>query len=105
ASTQAGRQRLVASCIHTFIKGNVGVDATGAPISIGSLFDGINIDWEYPSATDKHAYTLLIEEFRQQLNALEQTQQRHYWLTIDSPTKAENYANVALAEVAESLDF
>ncbi len=105
ASTQAGRQRLVASCIHTFIKGNVGVDATGAAISIGSLFDGINIDWEYPSATDKHAYTLLIEEFRQQLNALEQTQQRHYWLTIDSPTKAENYANVALAKVAESLDF
>ncbi|MFZ1083115.1 MAG: glycoside hydrolase family 18 protein [Candidatus Kryptoniota bacterium] len=105
ASTQAGRQALVASCINIFIKGNVGTDSAGNPISTGSLFDGVNVDWEYPASADKHNYTLLLQEFREQLNMLEQADHRHYLLTIDSPTKPENYSNVELAKVAEQLDF
>jgi chitinase len=103
--TPAGRQALAASCINMFIRGNVGNDAAGNPVSTGSLFDGFNIDWEYPTATDKRNFTLLIEEFRRQLNGLEGTCHCHYWLTIDSPTQAKNYANVELAQVARQLDF
>jgi len=105
ASTPAGRQGLGASCIDMFIRGNVGNDVAGNPVSTGSLFDGFNIDWEYPTAADKRNFTLLIEEFRQQLYVLEQTRHRHHWLTIDSPTQAKNYAKVELARIARQLDF
>jgi len=105
AGTAAGRQALAASCIDMFIRGNVGNDAAGNPISTGSLFDGFNIDWEYPAAVDKRNFTLLVEEFRRQLNVLEQARHCRYWLTIDSPTQAKNYANVELAQVARQLDF
>jgi len=44
ASTGAGRAALAASCIDMFVKGNIaaGVQAPG-------LFDGFNIDWEFPA--------------------------------------------------------
>ena len=72
ASTQAGRQALAASCINMFIVGNVGSDWNGN-ITAPGLFDGFNIDWEFPAATDKQNFTLLLEEFRRQLNALSAT--------------------------------
>ena len=105
ASTAAGRHALAASCIDMFIRGNVGRDAAGNPVSTGSLFDGFNIDWEYPTAADKRNFTLLVEEFRQQLDVLEHACHCHYWLTIDSPTQPRNYANIELAQVARQLDF
>lgn len=105
ASTRSGRQALVASCIDIFIKGNVGKDSTGNPISIGSLFDGVNVDWEYPTSTDKHNYTLLLQEFRRQLNILERTNHKNYILTIDSPTRPNDYFDLEFAEVAKQVDF
>src|SRR5947208_11768901 len=68
ASTQAGRQALVASCIDLFVNGNIapGITAPG-------LFDGFNIDWEFPSASDKDNFTALLTEFRNQLNAVSKT--------------------------------
>src|SRR5580693_1604378 len=68
ASTPAGRQALAASCISTFISGNI---ATG--ITAPGLFDGFNIDWEFPTATDTQNFTALLQEFRSQLNILGQT--------------------------------
>ncbi|MGB8831278.1 MAG: glycosyl hydrolase family 18 protein [Candidatus Sulfotelmatobacter sp.] len=54
----------VASCIQTFIEGNFadGVEAPG-------LFDGIDIDWEYPREVDKFNFLALLAEFRRQLDA------------------------------------
>ena len=105
ASTAALRSQLVASCLDMFITGNVGTDWNGNPVSIAGLIDGIDIDWEFPSATDKHNFTLLMHEFRQQLDALGAANNAHYLLSIFAPAGAANYSNIELAKVASTLDF
>lgn len=105
ASTPALRHQLVASCIDMFIKGNVGLDFGGNPVSIGDLIDGIDIDWEFPTAADTTNFTLLLREFRSQLNALSEVTGSRYLLSMFAPAGSENYSNIQLAAVAKQLDF
>ena len=42
-------------------------------ITAPGLFNGFNIDWEFPTATDTQNFTALLTEFRSQLNALSKT--------------------------------
>ena len=97
ASTAAGRQALAASCINMFIEGNIapGITAPG-------LFDGFNIDWEFPTATDTQNFTALLQEFRTQLNALAPTTGKHYVMSFDGPAGAQNYVNIDLKNAAEA---
>src|SRR6202034_3243143 len=100
ASTAAGRQALASSCISMFVQGNIaqGVSAPG-------LFDGFNIDWEFPTATDTQNFTALLKEFRTQLNALGKTTGKQYVLSFDGPAGAQNYVNINLKQAAEQVDF
>ena len=100
ASTAAGRQAFVASCIDLFISGNV---APG--ISAAGVFDGIDIDWEFPAASDKQNATLLLQEFRKQLIALGETNHRRYLLTMFGAAGQQNFSNIELAKVGRVLDF
>ena len=104
ASTQAGRQALAASCINMFIVGNVGSDWNGN-ITAPGLFDGINIDWEFPAAADKQNFTLLLQEFRNQLNTLSAQTGKTYNLSFDGPAGAQNYTNIDLKNAAKAVDF
>jgi chitinase len=63
AAQPANLHAFVASCIQRFIKGKFadGVEAPG-------LFDGVDIDWEYPEEADKLNFIALLGEFRRQLN-------------------------------------
>jgi chitinase len=104
AGTAAGRSALVSSCINMFVVGNVGSDWNGN-ISAPGLFDGFNIDWEFPAAADKHNFTLLLQEFRSQLNALSAQTGKQYTLSFEGPAGAQNYINIELKKAAQQVDF
>jgi chitinase len=100
SSTAAGRQALVSSCIDLFVNGNIasGVTAPG-------LFDGFNIDWEFPTATDTQNFTALLKEFRTQLDALGKKTGKQYVMSFDGPAGSQNYVNIDLKRAAEQVDF
>ncbi|MFF4404418.1 glycosyl hydrolase family 18 protein [Streptomyces sp. NPDC001404] len=96
AKTDASRQKFVQSCIDMYIKGNLPVsNGRGGPGTAAGIFDGFDIDWEWPgsdghpgnhvSADDKANLTLLMAEFRKQLDALGATTGKHYLLTAFTP--------------------
>jgi chitinase len=100
AATAASRQAFVKSCVDLYIKGQYpGVD----PVNGVGVFDGIDIDWEYPtggglpdnisSPADKQNYTLLMQEFRNQLNAVTATTGKPYLLTIASLASPDGLVN------------
>jgi chitinase len=100
AASPQGRARLASSCIDMFIRGNIapGVSAPG-------LFDGLHIDWEFPTATDKQNFTALLKEFRAQLDALSKETGKHYLLSFESPAGPKNYGNIDLKAAAAQADF
>ncbi len=101
ASTAAGRQapsRL--PCIDLFVNGNI-----AANISAPGLFDGFNIDWEFPTATDTQNFTALLKEFRSQLKALGKTTGKKYVMSFDGPAGSQNYVNIDLRNAAKQVDF
>ncbi|MFJ2703378.1 glycoside hydrolase family 18 protein [Streptomyces sp. NPDC087428] len=86
ARTAASRKAFVSSCIDLYIKGNLPVDGTrGGQGAAAGLFDGIDIDWEWPGSAgdtdtvyrpeDKRNFTALVHEFRTQLDAYAKSQQ------------------------------
>jgi chitinase len=79
------------------------------------LFDGIDIDWEFPvaggmqgnveRAVDRENFTLLLEELRRQLDAQGAKDKKHYELTIAASARAPEIANVDLSRIEPLLDF
>jgi len=99
AATDAARKKFVASAIDAYILGNLPVyNGFGGPGSAKGVFDGIDIDWEWPGApghagnhyspNDKANFVLLMKEFRTQLDALNDGQ--HHLLTAFGPAGPQN---------------
>lgn len=94
AKTASSRETFVASCVQ---------------IMLDYGFDGIDVDWEYPvsggltdgAPEDKENFTLLLAEFRSQLDALG----GDYPLTIASPAGPQTIPNLDLAAIAPYLDW
>ncbi|HEX6132429.1 MAG TPA: family 20 glycosylhydrolase [Longimicrobiales bacterium] len=103
AATPEARRRLVASTINVFLRSHPG------------LFDGIDIDWEFPVAgglpenryrpDDNRNFTLLMEEYRRQLDRLEQETGREYELAIAASARPHEVGNLQLPQLAAVLDF
>ncbi|NYH79313.1 chitinase [Actinopolyspora biskrensis] len=119
AATPQSRTQHVKSCIDMWLRGNLpqlgGSPQGGEGVAEG-VFDGIDIDWEWPASeggpgnvvdpADKENYTKLLREWRDQLDALENETGRAYDLTAflpASPDKIE--AGFEVDKIFDSLDF
>jgi chitinase len=78
-------------------------------------FDGIDIDWEYPTGggltgnierpEDAENFVLLLQELRTQLDAQGSQNGRHYLLTIALGSGRDAYAPLAWARIHPLLDW
>jgi chitinase len=115
AKTDASRKKFVGSCIDMFIKGNLPVssDGTGGAGTGAGVFDGFDIDWEWPGSPDGHPgnhystadkanFTALLAEFRSELDALGSGR----LLTAFTPAdQAKISAGWDLSKIFNSLDY
>ena len=112
ALTDAARKKFVSSCIDIYIKGNLPTaDGAGGPGAAAGVFDGIDIDWEYPAAEgntgnivraeDTRNFTLLLEEFRRQLDAVGTGK----LLTAALPAATSKIGRLEVANIARTLDL
>jgi chitinase len=119
ALTPASREKFVHSCIDIYLKGNLPLyNGAGGPGSAAGIFDGIDIDWEWPGAeghpgnvvrpADKANLTLLLAEFRRQMDELTATSGKRYLLTAFTPADPAKIAagwDISSNGVFKSLDF
>lgn len=119
ALTPASRRAFVASCIDLFLKGNLPQldgDPAGGPGAAAGVFDGFDLDWEWPGSEgnpgnvirpeDKRNYGLLLAEFRRQLDAYGRQTHRHYALSAFLPAApAKISAGIDVRSVFRSLDW
>jgi len=119
AMTKDARETFVSSCIDLFIKGNIpapGWGGMGGPGAAAGVFDGIDIDWEWPASEgntgnvisdqDKGNNTRLLEEFRKQLDGYGKTTKKDYLLTQFLPAApAKIEAGFEVKKIFKYLDF
>jgi chitinase len=119
ALTPESRRRFVASCVDRALKGNlpkVGGRPQGGDGAGAGIFDGIDVDWEWPGSeggagsvvrpADKRNFTLLLAEFRRQLDAFGEEVGRRFALsTFVSDDPARIRAGFEPKEIFQYLDY
>jgi chitinase len=119
ALTPQSRRQFARSCIDLYLKGDLPQlpddPSAGGPGTGAGVFDGIDIDWEYPAAEgaagnvvrpeDTRNFTLLLAELRRQLDALGREHHRHYLLTAALPAGADKIAKIEVDRIHGSLDW
>ncbi|HEY3505090.1 MAG TPA: glycosyl hydrolase family 18 protein [Actinocatenispora sp.] len=118
AATSASRQKLVSSCLDMFVRGNLPTSpgGYGGAGTAKGLFDGIDIDWEYPgsdaghvgnhySADDTANFTALLAEFRSELDAQGTADGKKYLLTAALPGGQDKLSKVQTDKIGQYLDY
>ncbi len=120
AAKPANRAAFVSSCIDMYIRGNLPTGVAGDTTAGGTgvaagIFDGIDIDWEFPGA-DEHVgnhqseddtanFTALLAEFRSQLNAQGAVDHKYYRLTAALPSGGADIDEIQVSQIAQYLDY
>lgn len=101
--TDSTRKRFVSSVVRLFIGRH------------GDVFDGIDVDWEFPVAggapgnverpVDRENFTHLLAEFRRQLDSAGARTGRRYALSIAASARPSEIANLEIARITPLLDF
>jgi chitinase len=113
ALTPQSRAASVASCLDMWLKGNF---PDAAPGAAAGIFDGIDLDWEWPASEgnpgnsirpeDKQNFTALAAEYRRQLDALGRQTHKKYDLTAFLPADpAKIDRGFEVRKVFSSLTF
>ncbi|MDA8372234.1 MAG: glycoside hydrolase family 18 protein [Nocardiopsaceae bacterium] len=116
--TKESREEFVSSCIDLWLRGNLpelGEEPQGGKGAAEGIFDGIDLDWEWPGGgghpdniehpADKRNFTLVVREFRRQLDRLEQETGREYTLSASLANSEELMSASYDPEAFDSLDF
>ena len=103
ALTDSTRRLFTESAIDVYIRQTAG------------LFDGIDIDWEFPVSggletnskrpEDRQNFTLLLAELRRQLDAQGKGDGRHYELAIAVSASPQRIATIEIDRIVPLLDF
>lgn len=110
AARAENREAFVASCIDAYIHGNLPVtDGAGGTGAATGVFDGIDVDWEYPNACglscggaeDRANFTALLAEFRRQLDLV----RPGLLLTIAAGAGVDKIAATDPGQYHQHLDF
>jgi chitinase len=111
--TKESRKKLIDSCVDLWLKGNVPGRAPGVAAGI---FDGVDLDWEWPGSSgevgniirpeDKQNFTELVKDFRAALTKLGRQTDDYYELTAFIPAApAKIEAGFEVKKIFKYLDF
>lgn len=115
--TPESRENLVSSCVDLYLKGDLPeIDGAGGEGVGYGIFDGIDLDWEWPGSEgnphnvvrpeDRENFTALVQEFRDQLDELGDETGRHFELSSFMPAGAWRVdAGYELDEIMPNFDF
>jgi chitinase len=95
AARPENRVAFVSSCVDMFLRGHYAPGVEG-----GQLFDGFDLDWEYPTTADKENFVALLTEFRRQLNAFHPGTK----LSIALGAGSGRYEGIDLKAAADAVD-